>query len=74
MVCLRIGAALWFASSIYVISSIFYEKIKIYIANNKTLTLIVSKKYSQVISNQVQKRLQSLAEEMNLKQEIVYTS
>ena len=74
MVCRRIGAALRFASSISVISSIFYEKIKIYIANNKTLTLKVPKKYSQVISNQVQKRLKSLAEEMNLKQEIVYTS
>ena len=74
MVCRRIGAALRFASSISVISSIFYEKIKIYIANNKTLTLKVPKKYSQVISNQVQKRLKSLAEEMNLKQEIVYTN
>ncbi len=74
MVCRRIGAALRFASSISVISSIFYEKIKIYIANNKTLTLKVPKKYSQVISNQVQKRLKSLAEEMNLKQEIVYTA
>jgi len=57
-----------------VISSIFYEKIKIYVANEKTLTLKVPKKFSQVISNQVQKRLKSLAEEMNLKQEIVYTA
>lgn len=71
--CRRIGAALRFASSISVISSIFYEKIKIYVANEKTLILKVPKKYSQVISNQVQKRLKSLAEEMNLKQEIVYT-
>ena len=72
--CRRIGAALRFASSISVISSIFYEKIKIYVANEKTLILKVPKKYSQVISNQVQKRLKSLAEEMNLKQEIVYTA
>jgi len=72
--CRRIGAALRFASSISVISSIFYEKIKIYVANEKTLTLKVPKKFSQVISNQVQKRLKSLAEEMNLKQEIVYTA
>lgn len=71
--CRRIGAALRFASSISVISSIFYEKIKIYVVNEKTLILKVPKKYSQVISNQVQKRLKSLAEEMNLKQEIVYT-
>lgn len=71
--CRRIGAALRFASSISVISSIFYEKIKIYVFNEKTLILKVPKKYSQVISNQVQKRLKSLAEEMNLKQEIVYT-
>ncbi len=71
--CRRIGAALRFASSISVISSIFYEKIKIYVANEKTLILKVPKKYSQVISYQVQKRLKSLAEEMNLKQEIVYT-
>jgi exopolyphosphatase/guanosine-5'-triphosphate,3'-diphosphate pyrophosphatase len=72
--CRRIGAALRFASSISVISSIFYEKIKIYVVNNKTLILKVPKKHSEVISNQVQKRLKSLAEEMNLKQEIVYTA
>jgi len=72
--CRRIGAALRFASSISVISSIFYEKIKIYVVNNKTLILKVPKKHSEVISNQVQKRLKSLAEEMNLKQEIVYTT
>ncbi len=41
----EIGAALRLASSIAVISSIFYEKIKIYIATViKTLTLKVSKK------------------------------
>jgi exopolyphosphatase/guanosine-5'-triphosphate,3'-diphosphate pyrophosphatase len=72
--CRRIGAALRFASSISVISSIFYEKIKIYVVNNKTLILKVPKKHSEVISNQVQKRLKSLAEEMNLKQEIIYTA
>jgi exopolyphosphatase/guanosine-5'-triphosphate,3'-diphosphate pyrophosphatase len=72
--CRRIGAALRFASSISVISSIFYEKIKIYVVSNKTLILKVPKKHSEVISNQVQKRLKSLAEEMNLKQEIVYTT
>ena len=72
--CRRIGAALRFASSISVISSIFFEKIKIYVVNNKTLILKVPKKHSEVISNQVQKRLKSLAEEMNLKQEIVYTA
>ena len=72
--CRRIGAALRFASSIAVISSIFYEKMKIFEDSNKNLILKVSKKHSQAISNQVQKRLKSLAEEMSLKQKIVYTA
>jgi exopolyphosphatase/guanosine-5'-triphosphate,3'-diphosphate pyrophosphatase len=72
--CRQIGAALRLASSISVISSIFFDKIKIYKDGNKNLVLKISNKYSQVISNQVQKRLKSLADEMNLKSKIVYSN
>ena len=50
------------------------KKIKIYKNSNKDLILKVSKKDKQVISNQVQKRLRSLGEEMKLKSRIVYTN
>ncbi|NDC44155.1 MAG: hypothetical protein EBZ71_03680, partial [Proteobacteria bacterium] len=72
--CKQIGAALRLASSIGVISNIFFDKIKIYKSNNKDLILKVSKKDTQVISNQVQKRLRSLGEEMKLKSKIIYTN
>jgi len=62
------------ASSIGVISNIFFDKIKIYKNSNKDLILKVSKKDTQVISNQVQKRLKSLADEMKLKSKIIYTN
>jgi exopolyphosphatase/guanosine-5'-triphosphate,3'-diphosphate pyrophosphatase len=72
--CKQIGAALRLASSIGVISNIFFDKVKIYKNINKNLILKVSKKDSQVISNQVQKRLRSLGEELKLKSNIIYTN
>jgi exopolyphosphatase/guanosine-5'-triphosphate,3'-diphosphate pyrophosphatase len=72
--CKRIGAALRLASSIGVISNIFFDKIKIYKNSNKDLILKVSKKDKQVISNQVQKRLKSLGDEMKIKSKIIYTN
>jgi exopolyphosphatase/guanosine-5'-triphosphate,3'-diphosphate pyrophosphatase len=72
--CKQIGAALRLASSIGVISNIFFDKIKIYKNSTKDLILKVSKKDLQVISNQVQKRLRSLGEEMKLKSKIIYTN
>jgi exopolyphosphatase/guanosine-5'-triphosphate,3'-diphosphate pyrophosphatase len=72
--CKQIGAALRLASSIGVISNIFFDKIKIYKNSNKDLILKVSKKDIQVISDQVQKRLRSLGEEMRLKSKIIYTN
>jgi len=72
--CRQIGAALRLASSVGVISNIFFDKIKIYKSGNKDLILKVSKKDTQVISDQVQKRLKSLAEEMKLKSKIVYSN
>jgi len=62
------------ASSIGVISNIFFDKIKIYKNSDKDLILKVSKKDAQVISNQVQKRLKSLADEMKIKSKIIYTN
>ena len=62
------------ASSIGVISNIFFDKIKIYKDSNKDLILKVSKKDAQVISNQVQKRLKSLGDEMKIKSKIIYTN
>mgnify|MGYP000736820670 CR=1 FL=1 len=72
--CKRIGAALRLASSIGVISNIFFDKIKIYKNSDKDLILKVSKKDAQVISNQVQKRLKSLGDEMKIKSKIIYTN
>ena len=72
--CKRIGAALRLASSIGVISNIFFDKIKIYKNSNKDLILKVSKKDKQVISNQVQKRLKSLGDELKIKSKIIYTN
>jgi hypothetical protein len=57
-----------------VISNIFFDKIKIYKNSNKDLILKVSKKDKQVISNQVQKRLKSLGDEMKIKSKIIYTN
>ncbi|NBU54234.1 MAG: hypothetical protein EBS45_02310 [Proteobacteria bacterium] len=74
MACKQIGAALRLASSIGVISNIFFDRVKIYKNSNKDLILKVSKKDTQVISNQVQKRLRSLGEEMKLKSKIIYTN
>jgi len=62
------------ASSIGVISNIFFDKIKIYKNSDKDLILKVSKKDAQVISNQVQKRLKSLGDEMKIKSKIIYTN
>jgi hypothetical protein len=57
-----------------VISNIFFDKIKIYKNSDKDLILKVSKKDAQVISNQVQKRLKSLGDEMKIKSKIIYTN
>ncbi|NCU73275.1 MAG: hypothetical protein EBW92_03215 [Candidatus Fonsibacter ubiquis] len=62
------------ASSIGVISNIFFDKVKIYKNSNKDLILKVSKKDKQVISNQVQKRLKSLGDELKIKSKIIYTN
>ncbi|NCU55141.1 MAG: hypothetical protein EBW57_03835 [Candidatus Fonsibacter ubiquis] len=72
--CKQIGAALRLASSIGVISNIFFDKVKIYKNSNKDLILKVSKKDKQVISNQVQKRLKSLGDELKIKSKIIYTN